>query len=97
MYLKKHYSDQMLMVAICDKDLIGKCFREDKLQIEVHRDFYVGELATSDMIASALADADAANIVGERSIRCAIASEFIDPKKIITIDGVPHAQMIRMR
>jgi len=97
MYLKKHYSDQMLIVAVCDRDLIGRCFREDKFQIEVHRDFYVGEPATCEMIASALADADAANIVGERSIRCAIASEFIDPKKIITIDGVPHAQMVRIR
>ena len=97
MYLKKHYSDQILIVAVCDRDLIGRCFRENNLQIEVHRDFYGGEPATSDTIASALADANVANIVGGRSIRCAIASGFIDPKKIITIDGVPPAQMVRIR
>ncbi|CAD7774835.1 hypothetical protein AIOGIFDO_01668 [Candidatus Methanoperedenaceae archaeon GB37] len=86
----------MLIVAVCDEDIIGQCFREGDLQLEVHRDFYEGEPATIDMVISALADADSANIVGERSIRCAVASGFIDPKEIITIGGVPHAQMVRI-
>jgi hypothetical protein len=86
----------MLIVAVCDDDLIGKIFCEGELQIEVHRDFYEGELETKEAVLSALQEADIANIVGRRSIECAIECGCINPKNVITIDGVPHAQMLRI-
>lgn len=96
MYLKKHYTEDLLLVAVCDDDLIGQCFYEGELRLEVHQDFYKGERETKENIIAALQEATIANIVGKDSVECAVECNCIDPKNVITIDGVPHAQMLRI-
>ncbi|MCK4902596.1 MAG: DUF424 family protein, partial [Thermoplasmatales archaeon] len=43
-----------------------------------------------------LVDATIANLVGEKTIKCAIELGLVDPDCIIKIKGIPHAQMVRM-
>lgn len=50
MYLKEYDSESGLLVAVCDKDLVGK-----------------------------------------RTIKCALDNEFIEEASVIFIGGVPHA------
>jgi hypothetical protein len=93
MYVKSYRSGRNFLVAACDRELIGKCLRERGLKLEVTENFYKGSLASCKELADMLKDATIANLVGERTVKCAISKGFIDEEGVIKICGVPHAQM----
>ncbi|MBS3749449.1 MAG: DUF424 domain-containing protein [Candidatus Thermoplasmatota archaeon] len=43
-----------------------------------------------------LKDATIANLVGEEAIKCAVGMGLVSEDCILRIDGIPHAQMVRM-
>ncbi|HEX7576316.1 MAG TPA: DUF424 family protein [Candidatus Methanoperedens sp.] len=96
MFMKKYDTDGKVIVAVCDKDIIGKKFKEGNLVLKLEESFYKGCEACEDEIKEALACASIANIAGERSIACAVSCECIDPDTVIYIDGIPHAQMVQI-
>ena len=85
-----------LLIGACDEELLGKKFEDGKFQIDVKREFYEGEKIGPDVLKKYLADATIANLVGKKTIKCAIDIGLIDPDCVIKIKGVPHAQMVRM-
>lgn len=85
-----------LLIGACDEKLLGKKFEDDKFQIEIKREFYDGKRITPEALKKLLGDATIANLVGKDTIKCAIEAGFVDPECIIKINGVPHAQMVRM-
>ena len=96
MYMKTHESDANVLVAVCDKAIVGKTFREGKLTLKLDESFYKGDDATDDEIKNALCCATVANIAGEKSIAFAVDCGVIDSDMIIYIDGIPHAQMVQV-
>lgn len=96
MLLKVYRSGIERLVAVCDTDLLGKSLSEGELVLSV-TDFYRGEPASDEEIRAALRSATIANLVGERSVGLAVEEGLVDPDCVIRIEGVPHAQMIRMR
>lgn len=96
MYMKTHESDANVLVAVCDKNIVGKTFREGELVLKLDEWFYKGDDATDDEIKNALCCATVANITGEKSIACAVDCGVIDPDTIIYIEGIPHAQMVQL-
>jgi hypothetical protein len=96
MYVKEYKSDSGLLVAVCDKDLIGKSFEEGGLTLKISERFYKGEEVAEDAVISSLHQATVANLVGKRAIQCAIDNDFIEEASVIFIDGVPHAQMVKL-
>ena len=96
MYLKLHNTESEIMVAACDRELIGKTFREGELTIHVSKGFYKGESATEAEVIDALQKATIANLLGEKAISCGVKSGVIDQDNVSTISGVQHAQMVRM-
>ena len=83
------------VIAICDKELIGKKFEEGKCQLNVTESFYKGEEMDEkkavDFIKSKMIDDACFNFVGERAIAAALKAGAIDKKGIIKIQGIPHA------
>ena len=96
MYIKIHESELSVLLAVCDRELIGKTVRGCGLKLEISEHFYKGELADISQVQAALMEVTTANIIGERSIEAAISCGAIDTGSVIDIDGVPHAQMFRM-
>ncbi len=96
MYMKKYNAEEKMIVAVCDKDIIGKKFREGELVLKLEESFYKGEEKCREEVIEALMSAAIANISGERSIACAVDCGCIDPETIIFIEGIPHAQMVRI-
>jgi hypothetical protein len=94
MYLKSYSVGNDVLVAVCDSDLIGHTLHEGDLHLSVNEDFFKGQLAAEHEVRKALAGATIANLVGKRSVSCGIATGIIDEDCIITIEGVPHAQMV---
>jgi hypothetical protein len=85
-----------LLIGACDEDLLGKKFEDEKFQIDVSKDFYGGERISPEALKKYLQDATIANLVGKKTIKCAMDMGLIEPSCIIRINGVPHAQMVRM-
>ena len=97
MYVKVHKSYRNV-VAICDSELLGKRFEEDKFQLDVKENFYKGEkLSEKEMISEMkrMSREDATfNIVGEKSVNAAIKAEIISKDTVGEIAGIPFAMVL---
>lgn len=96
MYLKSYSVNKEILVAVCDSELLGRTFSEGELHLTVNTEFFKGHLANEQDVTEVLKDATIANLVGQRSVACGIKSGIVDESCVITIDGVPHAQMVLM-
>ena len=85
-----------LLIGACDEELLGKKFEDGKFQIDVDKSFYAGERISPEALKKYLEGATIANLVGEKTIKCAIELGLVNPDCIIKIKGIPHAQMVRM-
>ena len=94
--IKVYKQGDDLVIGACDEQLLGKTFRDGKLQIDVSKNFYDGDRITTKTLEKFLTDATIANLVGKETIACAVKLGLIDPNCILRIKGIPHAQMIRM-
>lgn len=83
-------------MAVCDKNIIGKKFREGELVLKLDECFYKGDEVNENEVKSALSNATIANIAGEKAIACAVDCGCINPDNIIFIKGIPHAQMVQI-
>ena len=98
MYMKVMRADGRIIVAVCDKELLGQVFEEGDriLDLESNRGFYEGELCGRDVVKRELARADSINLVGERAVGVAKEAGLVEEGNIIKIAGIPHAQAYRM-
>ena len=83
-------------MAACDRQLLGKTFRQGRLQLEVMPSFYQGVPSTIEEILQALESAHVGNLVGESVVAAAVKRGLVNPDAIITIDGIPHAQIVKI-
>lgn len=95
-YLRIIKRQGVIVVAACDRQLLGKTFRQGRLQLEVMPSFYQGVLSTIEEILQALESAHVGNLVGESVVAAAVERGLVDPDAIITIDGIPHAQIVKI-
>jgi len=82
------------VVAICDKDLLGKEIGK-KMKIIVSKSFYGGEIIDDKRAIELIKRSSICNLLGKDIIKLAIEKRFITKKNIMFIDDIPHAQIIR--
>jgi hypothetical protein len=95
-FVKKYCCGKEILVAVCDKDLIGKTLRDGKIKLEVKKEFYGDQLKTLEEAAKALSEANTGNIVGKKSVKIAIDRNLVDPSAVIHISGIPHVNIIKL-
>ncbi len=97
-YVKKHYAEDSIIIAMCDEEILGRKLVDKEKGIVFHVDpaFYKGELIPLEEAIAMLGRADIANLVGEKIVRAAIENGYVHGDAIIEIDGVPHAQFVVM-
>ena len=97
MYIKIH-SSYRDVVSLCDKELIGKTFKEGKMCLIVRENFFKGEELSKEeikkQIEKAIIEDSTFNIVGKKSVALALEMGIIEKSGIITIDGVPIALIL---
>ncbi|MHC1570700.1 MAG: DUF424 domain-containing protein [Methermicoccaceae archaeon] len=96
MYLKKHTHGRIVLVAVCDEGIVGRRFTEGKLTLHVDAKFYVDEVVDERRMVEEIRNADISNLVGERAVGCAIEAGEVVASNVLYIDGVPHAQILRL-
>lgn len=86
------------IVVICDSDLIGKKFEDDKFQLDLKGEFYKGEETSEEKTIEIMQDMskeDATfNIVGEKSVNTALKAGIISQTGIKKIKDVPFAVVL---
>ena len=86
------------VVAICDKELIGKKFEQDNLQLDIKESFYKGEEKTKQETISFMQNMSKEdstfNIIGEKSVNCALQAEIISKNGIKKIKNIPFALVL---
>lgn len=94
--LRTYDTEQGLLVAVCDDDLVGMTFRDGDVRLEVTEDFYGDSTAPPEEVEELLRDASIANLVGEHAVDVGVEAEVVNRDNVLVVDGVPHAQMVRM-
>lgn len=98
MYFKIYDSKYGSMVAVADKELIGKKFKFKGTEFFVNPRFYKGEEADQHEVIDLLKNAISANLVGPKSVACGKEAGLISDENIIMITKkVPHAQAFVMQ
>jgi len=93
-YVKVHEIEGEKMIAVCDREVLGKEYTEGELCLTVSEKFYRGDNASPEELKKALTDATIANLVGENAVEIAIEEGHIDKENTITVSGIPHAQFL---
>ena len=94
--IKLYKQGEDIVIGACDAHLLGKKFRKGKFQIDVAKNFYDGQRIDRKTLEKYLLEATIANLVGQETVECAIKLGLVDPKYILKIKGVPHAQIVQM-
>ncbi len=93
MKAKKHEIQYKTILAVCDKEHIGKTFEDGKITFTVSERFYNGEEITPAQLKELLKEADSVNLFGNKCVELAISEGFLGEKNYILIKGIKHAQI----
>ena len=97
MYIKIHKSYR-IVVAVCDKEIVGKKFEQGKLQLDVRENFYKDKEVSHEEAVRILkfqAKEDATfNIVGDKSIKAALEAEIIIDEGVAYLQNIPFALVL---
>lgn len=96
MILTERETNEGLLVAVCDRDVLGETFAEGEVSLTVNEEFYGGDPADEKDVVSSLARADVANIVGVRAVELAVREGFVDEANVLEVEGTRHAQLLRL-
>ena len=96
-HLVKVHESYRRVIAICDRELLGKKFEQGKMQLEVINHFYNGEEMSEVEVVELIKSFEKAfpsyNIVGKKSVDLCLKSNLISKEGIIKISGIPHAMV----
>ncbi len=100
-YVKTYPTDNGYIVAMCDKDLLGKTLSEGKIHLELARyaSFYKGDLVSADDAKREMGKIKrlyTANIVGKDAVGVFIELGLAEKGDVKMVSGVPFLQVYQM-
>ncbi len=85
-----------VLLAICDSEVLGKTLREGKIVFHVKEEFYNGGRVTVEEAVAMIENSTIVNMVGKCCVEKAIAKGYVHPAAVLNIEGVPHAQIVKL-
>jgi hypothetical protein len=84
------------LLAMCDAELLGKTLKEGKITFHVHEKFYKGSKVTVDEALDMIKQSSIVNMIGRKIVKKAIEHGFVHPEAVLMIEGIPHAQIVKI-
>jgi hypothetical protein len=84
------------MLAICDADVLGKTLKQGRVVFHVCEEFYKGSLVSLEEAIDFVQRSTIVNMVGQRIVESAVKRGLVHPEAVLKIDGVPHAQIVKV-
>ena len=89
-----------ILLAACDKDLLGATLEEGEIHLEIKENFYGGQVidveSNKKALHSSFERATIANLVGDTVIDSALEAGFGSEDDIMRLNGIPHLQIVRI-
>lgn len=85
-----------VLLAICDAEILGRTLREGKIVFTVKEEFYKGVKATVEEAVDLISNSTIVNMVGKNIVQKAIEKGYVHPEAVLNVEGIPHAQILRM-
>ncbi len=95
-YLNIKKMGQNVLLAVCDCELLGRTLREGKIVFHIKNEFYNGRKATVDEAVGLIGNSNIVNLIGKCCVEKAIEEGFVHPEAVLNIEGVPHAQIVKL-
>jgi uncharacterized protein len=97
-YLKIHITPEGEIIAMCDSELLGKKFKEGKLELDLstYSEFYKGDLVEDDEASDYIKNSRSfytANIVGEKSVAIFLRKGLVSRKEVRKVKEVPYVHI----
>ncbi len=97
MIVAVHQSFNGIVVAICDKELIGKKFEQGKLQLDLTTNFYKGGEMPENKVLELFKKAYIVNLVGKKAVSFGLKANVINKENILNIKNIPICQCVIIR
>lgn len=85
-----------VLLCMCDADILGKTLHEGKIVFQVKEEFYRGPRVAVDEAVSLIETSTIVNMIGKNIVKKAIERGYVHPEAVLRIEGVPHAQIVRL-
>ena len=85
-----------VLLCMCDKEILGKTFREGEIVFRVKEDFYRGTRVALDEAVCLIESSTIVNMIGKNVVKKAIEKGYVHPEAVLNIEGVPHAQIVKL-
>ena len=85
-----------VLLCMCDAEILGRTLREGKIVFCVKEDFYKGARVPVEEAVSMIETSTIINMVGRNIVRKAIERGYVHPEAVLNIEGVPHAQIVKL-
>jgi len=85
-----------VLLAICDSELLGRTLRQGKIVFHVKDEFYNGGKLAVDEAVRMIDNSTIVNMVGKNCVGKAIEKGYVHPDAVLDIEGVPHAQIVKL-
>lgn len=95
-YVKLKKIGRNVLLAICDCEMLGRTLREGKIVFHVKDEFYNGGKVSVDEAVGMIDNSTIVNLVGKNCVEKAIAKGYVHPDAVLQIEGVPHAQIVKL-
>lgn len=82
------------MVAVVDRDILGKIFKEGNRQLDLTAAFYQGTAQAADEVKRSIRGADVIHVIGNASVALARRERWIEGGRVLTVQRIPHAQAL---
>lgn len=100
-YVRVHMTEEISqdfkeVVAVCDKELLGKTIKEGDVSLVVNEEFFGGFLTTLDEAMYYVRKAQIVVLVGAASVERAIGEGLVHPDAVMKINKTPYAQVVKL-
>jgi hypothetical protein len=95
-YVNVRKQGNQTVLATCDCDICGKTLRDGKIVFVVREEFYKGMKVTVEEALELCKHSTVVNMVGKCIVNQAIKARLVHPEAILKINGVPHAQIVKI-
>jgi len=99
LFYKIHRGGYGSLLAVCDKNIIGKRLKDKKNKLDFFVDphFYKEDSGNEDTIKRLLAHSVDANLIGKEAVQCGIDLGLIKEENTVKIESIPHAIFSAMK
>ncbi|MFA5763387.1 MAG: DUF424 family protein [archaeon] len=93
---KIHQRQNQSILAVCDKEHVGKVFEDGKIYFNASKHFYGNEEITEEQFLELIKEANSINLFGNKCIEILEREGLINKTSVILINGIKHAQIYQL-